>query len=160
MNLEVLTHPNDELRKMSRPVSQEELRSKEMQDLIDDMITSMKEENGVGLAAPQIGKHLRILIAQTRNGAKVFVNPKIIAHSDKLMESTEGCLSIPGVWGLVDRFTTVKVKANNRHGEPVRLKADSLLSTIFQHEIDHLDGILFIDKAKKILDGEIEGEAI
>ncbi len=160
MNLPVLTHPNDELRKMSLPLTDEQLKSGKTQKLIDNMIESMVKENGVGLAAPQVGEHLRIIIAQTKDGAQAFINPKIIARSERVKDSIEGCLSIPGVWGIVERHNTVKVKAKNRDGEPVRFKVDGLLSVIFQHEIDHLDGILFIDKAKKILEGKVDGATI
>ncbi len=160
MKLQVLTNPNEKLRKISRPVTDEELQSDETQKLIDNMIETMAEENGVGLAAPQVGEHMRILIAQTQNGAEAFINPKIISRSRRTMESQEGCLSIPGVWGIVERSKTVKIKAKNRSGEPVRLKASGLASVIFQHEIDHLNGILFIDRAKKIQEGEAGGAAI
>ena len=141
---------------MSAAIPEKELNSPEIQTLIDNMIDTMKDENGVGLAAPQVGTHLRIIIAETKQGPEAFINPKIIARSDAMVDSQEGCLSIPGVFGIVKRHNSVKVKAKNRHGEPIRLKTDGLLSVIFQHEIDHLDGILFIDKAEKIIEGEAE----
>lgn len=155
-DLPVIKHPNDILRQKSENVSEKDLHSKEVQDLIDSMIETMNHEKGVGLAGPQVGKHLRIIIAETKDGSKAFVNPKIIARSEKMVDSQEGCLSIPGVFGIVKRHDTVKVKAKDRNGDPVRLKTDGLLSVIFQHEIDHLDGILFIDKAEKIIEGEAE----
>lgn len=151
---DVVKNPNEILRKVSEPISDADLMSDEMQALIDEMKETMKIENGVGLAAPQIGKHIRLIIADTKEGAKAFINPKIISTSTKIVEGEEGCLSIPGVFGIVDRHKTVKIKAKDRHGNPVRMKAGGLLSVIFQHEIDHLDGILFIDKAKKIVEGE------
>ena len=150
----VVKNPNDILRKTSEPIKDADLTLDETQALIDDMIETMKKEDGVGLAAPQIGKHVRIIIAETGEGPEAFVNPKIISTSDRMMDSEEGCLSVPGVYGIVKRHKTVKVKAKDRHGQPVRLKASGLLSVIFQHEIDHLDGILFIDKAHKIVEGE------
>lgn len=153
-HIPVVKHPNDILRQESAVISDADLQSPEMQKLIDDMIVSMKEENGVGLAAPQIGKHIRLIIAETPKGPEAFVNPKIISVSDRIVDSEEGCLSVPGVFGLVKRHRSVKVKAKNRHGEPIRLKATGLLSVIFQHEIDHLNGVLFIDKAFKIFEGE------
>ncbi len=150
----VLKNPNKELRKISETISDEVLQSKEMQKLIDDMFETMKKENGVGIAAPQVGEHVRVIIAETGEGPEAFINPKIISTSDRMVESEEGCLSVPGVYGLVKRHSTVKVKAKNRFGETVRLKAGGLLSIIFQHEIDHLNGILFIDKAYEIIEGE------
>lgn len=150
----VFKNPSDILRHVSEPLTDEFLRSEETQKLIDDMIETMKVENGVGIAAPQIGKHIRLIIAETGEGPQAFVNPKIISTSDRMIDSEEGCLSVPGVYGLVKRHKSVKVKAKDRNGNIVRLKATGLLSVIFQHEIDHLDGILFIDKAFEILEGE------
>ena len=151
---EVLKNPNTLLRQVSSPVADTDLASEDMQNLIDEMMKTMKVENGVGLAAPQIGKHLRLIIAETDEGPRAFINPKIISTSNKIIDSEEGCLSIPGVFGLVKRHKTVKVKAKDRYGNPVRMKVGGLLAVIFQHEIDHLDGILFIDKAHTILEGE------
>ena len=151
MTMPVLTTPNDLLRQKSRGVSVEELRSDETQKLIDEMIKSMKVENGVGLAAPQVGVHQRIIIAETKQGPKAFINPEITKSSHRKIKSEEGCLSIPGVVGIVQRNKTVSVKALDRDGKDVELEdVDGLLSIIFQHEIDHLDGILFIDRAKKV----------
>ncbi|MDA0207791.1 MAG: peptide deformylase [bacterium] len=153
-HIPVVKHPNNILRQESVIISDTDLQSPELQQLIDDMMISMKEENGVGLAAPQIGKHIRLIIAETPTGPAAFINPKIISVSDQIVDSEEGCLSVPGVFGLVKRHKSVKVKAKNRHGEPIRMKATGLLSVIFQHEIDHLNGVLFIDKAFRIIEGE------
>ncbi len=143
----VLTLPNDQLRVKSRVLSAAEIASTEIQNLIVEMKATMKLENGVGLAAPQIGQPIRLIIAQTENGNEAFINPKIVATSMRMVESEEGCLSIPGVWGIVTRHRSVKVTAFNAKGEPIEIEAKGLLSIIFQHEIDHLDGILFIDRA-------------
>lgn len=150
----VLKNPNKQLRQVSKPISDEDLKSPEIQKLIDDMIVSMDKARGVGLAAPQIGKGIRLIIAETDEGPTAFANPKIISTSTRMVDSEEGCLSVPGVYGIVKRHKAVKVKAKDRFGNAVRLKAGGLLSIIFQHEIDHLDGILFIDKAEKIIKGE------
>jgi len=152
--LDVIKNPNSILRKVSEPISEADLLSAKTQSLIDNMIETMKVENGVGLAAPQVGEHLRIIIAETNEGPRAFINPKIISKSEKIVSGEEGCLSVPGVYGIVKRHKKVKIKAKNRQGEPVRMSAGGLLSVIFQHEIDHLDGILFIDKAEKIIKGE------
>lgn len=143
----VLSLPNDRLRKVSQELSDAEILSPEIQTLIRDMIETMKVENGVGLAAPQIGKPIRLIIAQTKKGAEAFLNPQIVDRSMRMVESQEGCLSIPGVWGTVTRHRTVSVVAKNALGQEVEIDAKGLLAIIFQHEIDHLDGILFIDRA-------------
>lgn len=150
----VLKHPSDILRVTSQPVRDEDLSTPEFQALIDEMIATMAKENGVGIAGPQIGKHLRVIIAETEHGPEAFINPKIVSRSFKMIDSEEGCLSVPGVFGIVRRHKDVKVKAKNRHGEPITIQADKLLSVIFQHEIDHLDGILFIDRAERIVEGD------
>ena len=143
----VLSLPNDRLRNTSRELSDAEILSPEIQTLIKDMIETMKVENGVGLAAPQIGKPIRLIIAQTKKGPEAFLNPQIVDRSMRMVESQEGCLSIPGVWGTVTRHRTVSVVAKNALGQEVEIDAKGLLAIIFQHEIDHLDGILFIDRA-------------
>lgn len=143
----VLSLPNDRLRIKSRELSDAEILSPEIQTLIKDMVETMKIENGVGLAAPQINQHVRLIIAQTTKGPEAFLNPRIIDRSFRMVESEEGCLSIPGIWGTVTRHRSVKVIAKNKNAEIVEMEAKGLLSIIFQHETDHLDGILFIDRA-------------
>lgn len=118
-----------------------------MKKLIKDLKLTMKEENGVGIAAPQVGIHDRVIIAETADGPTAFINPEIIERAFKLVDSEEGCLSVPGIWGIVKRHRSVTVKALDESGKTVQLRANGLLSIIFQHEIDHLDGILFIDRA-------------
>jgi peptide deformylase len=106
----------------------------------------MIDADGIGVAAPQIGVLKRIIIVKTANGAEAFINPKIISSSIRRVESEEGCLSVPGVYGIVKRHASVKVKAYDKDGKKIKFKTGGLQSIIFQHEIDHLDGILFIDK--------------
>ena len=132
--------------------------------LIDDMIATMREAPGVGLAAPQVAVSQRIAVieyAEKPDGAPdeaeppepklfVIVNPEIVARSEELVEGSEGCLSLPGYAGSVMRHAAVTVKALNRKGRPIKIKARGWLARIFQHEIDHLDGILFIDRASKV----------
>ena len=148
----VLHHPNQQLRKHSAPCTKDEILHEDMQAFVNDMIDTMKIENGVGLAAPQVDKHIRLIICETDNGPEAYFNPEIIKVSTGMRDSEEGCLSVPNVYGVVRRHKQVKVQALNRHGEPVSIKARGLLSVIFQHEIDHLDGVLFIDRAHKIHD--------
>ena len=120
--------------------------------LIDDMIETMQEAPGVGLAAPQIGVSLRVIVVETpededdpQGGTQLqLINPEILkADGDQFGE--EGCLSIPGYVGMVKRNMNVTVKAQNRKGKEVKIKATGYLARVLQHEIDHLDGILFID---------------
>ena len=146
----VLKNPNTELRKVSSPVPLKAVATSTMLGLIDTLKATMKKENGVGIAAPQVGIHERVIIAETKDGPTAFINPEIVETSFKMVESEEGCLSVPGVWGIVQRHRSVKVKALNEKAEEVTMKANGLLAIIFQHEIDHLNGILFIDRAEKI----------
>lgn len=148
-NRSVVKNPSDILRQSSVEITPEELAGDEIQSLIDDLIDSMRVENGIGIAAPQIGVHKRIIIVDDGTGPQAYVNPKIIKRSLRKGHFVEeGCLSVPGIWGYVTRHKAVKVRALNRHGDEVILKAQDLPSVIFQHEIDHLDGILFIDKVE------------
>ena len=143
----VLTDPNDELRIPSESIDVSEIGSKELNMLIDDLIETMNAENGIGIAAPQIGVHKRVIIVDDGKGPEAYINPVIIGRSLRTGEFVdEGCLSVPGVWGYVKRHRTVRVKALTRTGKEIVLKAEKLPSVIFQHEIDHLDGMLFIDK--------------
>lgn len=146
----VLKNPNQELRKISSPVQLKDVATPTMQELVNTLKATMKKENGVGIAAPQVGIHERVIIAETEAGPTAFINPEIIETSFKMVDSEEGCLSVPGVWGVVQRHRSVKVKALNEQAEEVVLKANGLLAIIFQHEIDHLNGILFIDRAEKV----------
>lgn len=150
MSRPVLHEPNDELRKKSEEVSADRVSTPEMKLLIEELKETMSKENGVGIAAPQIGVHDRVIIAETDGTPTAYINPQITERSFRMVDSEEGCLSVPGCWGIVKRHRSVTVKATIETGEDVVLKAQGLLSIIFQHEIDHLDGILFIDRAEKI----------
>lgn len=149
--LTVLTSENPELRVVSAPMTAEQLRDAHTQAFIDTLMETMVVENGVGIAAPQVGVHERLIIVETPQGVQAFVNPEITSRSVRMVASVEGCLSVPGVAGTVKRHSSVKVKALNRMGEPLEIKANGLLAIIFQHEIDHLDGVLFVDKATNII---------
>jgi len=146
----VLKNPNKELRVISEAVDVSRLGSKELKKLISDLKLTMEEENGVGIAAPQVGIHDRVIIAETKEGPTAFINPEITERAFKLIDGEEGCLSVPGVWGIVKRHRSVTVKALLADGKSVTIKATGLLAIIFQHEIDHLDGILFIDRATEL----------
>lgn len=125
-----------------------------IQELLDNMVETMHDAPGMGLAANQVDVPLRLFVARVPedeeepDAGKLFtiINPEITKVSEEMETGDEGCLSIPGLVGEVDRHIAVEVKALNRSGKPVRIKARGLLARIFQHEIDHLDGILFTDR--------------
>ena len=133
------------LRKVCRPVDAVTPR---IITLLDDMIETMRDADGVGLAAPQVGVLRRVVVIETPDeGLIELINPKIIAYAGE-QESDEGCLSIPGRWGITKRPMHVTVRAMNRAGETFDITGSGLLAKAFCHEIDHLDGKLYIDIAK------------
>lgn len=147
----IVTEPNPVLRKKAETVRADEIGSEKFQTLIDDMIETMYAASGIGIAAPQIGLSRRIIIAETGEHKPVaFINPEITSKSWGTVTSEEGCLSVPGLYGIVKRHKSVSAKALGRDGKPVLIKNKELLAIILQHEIDHLNGILFVDKAKHI----------
>ena len=155
--LDIVTFPEPSLRLKSKQVTKFDT---ELQTLIDNMFDTMRAAPGVGLAAPQIGEYLRLVVVEyTENedeNAKpkkyVLVNPEIISRSEELVTDIEGCLSLPGLAGMVERHEAVTVKAKNRFGKPLKIEADGWLARIFQHEIDHLDGVLYIDRAEEVFE--------
>lgn len=143
--LNILTYPNELLRKKSTEIRNP--KDSEIQELIFDMLETMeKTGNALGLAAPQVGKLVQLCIIKLDGKTYILINPKIISHSWKKEVCEEGCLSFPGKFIPLKRSQKVKVKAKNRNGEEFILKANGLLARALQHEIDHLRGILFIDK--------------
>ena len=133
---------DDTLRKVCRPVDQITPR---VLTLLDDMIETMRAANGVGLAAPQVGILRRIVVIEVEEGQVIeLINPKIVAFAGEQTEQ-EGCLSIPGRWGITRRPRHVTVQAMNRKGETFEISGSDLLARAFCHELDHLDGKLFID---------------
>jgi peptide deformylase len=142
--LEVLTFPDERLRTVAKPV---ETVTPEIQQIVDDMIVTMYEEEGIGLAATQVNIHQRIVvidISDNRDQPMVLINPEILEKSGE-DGIEEGCLSVPGARALVPRAAEVKVKALNREGEEYTFEADDLLAICVQHELDHLQGKLFVD---------------
>ena len=144
MLLKVIKFPNPILRKKAKAVKK---ITPEIVKLIDDMIEIMHKAPGVGLAAPQVGKSLRVIAADIGEGAIALVNPKIIKKTGQQV-FFEGCLCLPGVEAPVERAAQVKVKGHDRAGKPVEIGAEGLLATVLQHEIDHLEGSVFIDRVK------------
>ena len=143
--MNVLTSENPELRVRSAEMTDAEIGSTETNNLIEELKRTMKQENGVGIAAPQVGIKKRLIIADLGEGPVAFINPKIIQRSLWKIESEEGCLSVPGVFGIVRRHKQVTVEAITQEGEAVTLRAEQFPAIVLQHEIDHLDGVLFID---------------
>lgn len=140
--LKIVKMGDEILRKVCRPV--EKITPRTIM-LLDDMIETMRDANGCGLAAPQVGILRRIAVVEVEEGQVIeMINPKIIAYAGE-QNDTEGCLSIPGRWGITKRPMHVTVRAINRHGEEFEVSGSELLARALCHEIDHLDGKLFID---------------
>lgn len=150
--LQILTKEDSRLRKISRPV--EEITPRILR-LLDDMKDTLHKANGAGLAAPQVGVLRRVVLVETEPGELLeLINPEIVSVSEERQEDLEGCLSVPGEWGITDRPMTVTVRAQNRKGEWFEATGSGLKARCFCHELDHLDGILYTDKAIRMLDDE------
>lgn len=119
----------------------------EIRMLIREMGGIMYSARGVGLAAPQVGKSIRLLVYDQGDGLRALINPRIVKMKGQQMEPEEGCLSIPGLRGVVPRAQDIQVQAQDGEGRPIRFRATGYEARIIQHEVDHLDGILFIDRA-------------
>ncbi len=151
----IITVPDPVLRRKAHKVMD---FGADLQVLIDDMVETMRQAPGVGLAAPQVNVSQRVIVVefgdeedeQTPARLYTVVNPEIVRPSQETEKGTEACLSIPGIMGEVERFTSLTIKGQNRHGQPVRIKAKGWLARIFQHEVDHLDGVLFTDRASSV----------
>lgn len=141
---EILKKPHPILSKRAKSVSKVDSETKK---LIDDMIDTMRSVNGLGLAANQVGVLQKIFVYDDGNGLGVMINPEIISFSGEQID-VEGCLSVPGKQGDVKRANEIVVKGMNAKGKPIKIKAEGLLARIFQHEIDHLQGKLFIDRVE------------
>lgn len=142
--LSILEFPDERLRTIARPVAEvdDQIRS-----ILDDMLETMYEAPGIGLAATQVNVHQRMIVidvSEEKNQPLYLINPEIVAL-EGIEEMDEGCLSVPGVYESVSRADRVKIKALDYHGKPFKLDADDLLAVCIQHEIDHLDGKLFVD---------------
>jgi peptide deformylase len=157
----IVSLPDPILRRKARPVTRFDAN---LQTLIEDMIETMRVAPGVGLAAPQVNVSERLIVVEyaeheddedteekpARKKLYVMANPEIIKASEETVPGVEGCLSVPGVVGEVERFSMIQVKGLNRHGKPMKLKVEGWLARIFQHEIDHLNGVVFPDRATRV----------
>ncbi len=152
---EIKTFPSEVLRRKAEPISKFD---KDLHELIDDMVETMRVAPGVGLAAPQVGISERVAVVEFGHEDDediprqlyVLVNPEIVKMSDETVRGIEGCLSVPGLVGSVDRAKVVTVRAQDQHGKKLKIRAVGWLARIFQHEIDHLDGVLYTDRAVEI----------
>jgi len=160
---EVITVPHPTLYKNARKVTD---FSSDTQNLIDDMVETLRVAPGVGLAAPQVDVPLRVIVVEFGDEEDesvppilyTLINPEIARHSQETVVGTEGCLSVPNLIGDVERYETITVKALDRRGKPMKVKAKGWLARIFQHEIDHLKGVIFTDLATQIWEPVTEEE--
>lgn len=165
---EIVSPPNPTLRQKAKKVRDV---TPAVQSLVSDMIETMRASSGVGLAAPQIDVSQRVIVVEYGEGLEdpekeaappklyVVINPEIVRHSRETVSANEACLSVPGYYGEVNRYEAVTIKGLDRDGKPLRIKAKGWLARVFQHEIDHLDGVLYIDRADPIYRVEIEESA-
>lgn len=161
---EIITDGHPTLRKVARKVDPKEIHDPLFQQLIDDMFETMYQAPGVGLAAPQVNVSKRLFVMDVGEddehpdgGRYVVVNPKIELAEDEV-EMTEGCLSVPGMVGEVVRFQHVAVSGLDRDGGKIRLEGRGLFAQALQHEIDHLNGVLYLDNAKNVRPAQTEEE--
>jgi peptide deformylase len=153
--LSLVHYPTPTLKQPSRDLTIKELRSKETAQLIVDMEKAMRRARGIGIAAPQVGHNIRLALVDTRQGPIVIANPRIVRGSLRKVNGEEGCLSVPGVFGDVKRFRAVSVHYLDEHGDAHEERVEGMLARVFQHEIDHLNGTLFIDRVKRITHGTL-----
>lgn len=147
MQYTIITYPDKTLRKISKPVT---VFDSALVSFCQALKETMIQKDGVGLASIQIGIPKSIIVIKTENGPEVFINPTITSFSALRDIDTEACLSVPGVIGEVSRSRKIKLQAQDITGKKLNLNASGFLARVFQHEIDHTNGILFIDKAIKI----------
>ncbi len=153
--MKIVSIPDPILRRKAHKVTEFD---KEFNKLVDDMVETMREAPGVGLAAPQVGVSQRLIVIEygeeddeeAPKKLYILANPEIVASSEQIVNGVEACLSVPGLVGEVERYLAVTVKGQNRKGKPVKIKAQGWLARIFQHEMDHLDGIVYTDRATEV----------
>lgn len=149
-----LVDRDPEIRALSREVPEHTITKPSMQQLFDAMIEAMVRYNGIGIAGCQVGKNLRVIVISKEYADTdehlVVINPRLVSVSKKTQKMEEGCLSVPGIYGSTERFVKARVKGLLRDGSAIDLKAKGMLARIFQHEIDHLNGTLFIDTATNL----------
>ena len=152
---EIITYPDERLHKVAKPVSEV---SEDIRHLVDDMAETMYAAPGVGLAATQLDAHLRVIvidISEDRRNLRVFINPEIIDRRGEC-EREEGCLSVPGIYDRVRRSAWIRVRALGRDGRPFELEADDLLAVCIQHEMDHLEGKVFVEYLSQLKQNRVK----
>ncbi|WP_017655881.1 peptide deformylase [Fortiea contorta] len=164
--LPIIQLGNPQLRQKSAVV--ENIQDEKIQQLIDDLIDKVAEANGVGIAAPQIAASYRLFIVASRPNPRyphapemkptAMINPQIISHSAEIVKGWEGCLSVPGIRGLVPRYQAIAVEYTDRNGDLQQQELTDFVARIFQHEYDHLNGILFVDRVETTLEMMTEQE--
>ena len=160
---EIITVPHPTLNKKARKVTD---FGDKLQSLIDDMVETMRDAPGVGLAAPQVNSQQKVVVIEFGDEEDetippklhTLVNPEITRHSQEMLLGTEGCLSVPNLVGEVERYESVTVSYTNRHGQKKKIKAKNWLARILQHEIDHVNGVVFPDVATQVWEPVTEEE--
>lgn len=150
-DMPIFKYPEPILRKTAKTIS---VFNDELKQLAQDMVAEMYKSDGVGLAAPQVGISQRLIVVNHGKEARVYINPEITYFSPDKKVGEEGCLSLPNIFGLVKRSKKIHLKYQDINGQVIREKIKGLDSIILQHEVDHLNGILFIDRAEKIVKGQ------
>lgn len=156
--LQILHFPDERLRMVAQPVPAVD---EEIRRLAADMIETMYAAQGIGLAATQVNVHKRVIVidvSESRDQPLVFINPRVLEASPEQIESEEGCLSVPGIFDTVRRPAQVRVEALGLDGRPLAIDADQLLAVCVQHEIDHLDGKVFVDYLSRLKQVRIAGK--
>ncbi len=156
--LDILRYPDARLNKVAKPV---EKVDDDIRRLVADMAETMYAAPGIGLAATQVDVHLRVVVidvSEDRNELRVFINPELVAKSEESKVYEEGCLSVPGIYDEVERPDRVTVRALDRDGNPFTLEADGLLAVCIQHEIDHLDGKVFVQYLSRLKQSRIRAK--
>jgi len=148
--LKIIANPDPALRRRSKELGKQDIDNPAFESLIANMVETMLAKDGVGLAAPQIGHNIRLIVVNTKDGVLPMINPVISNKSLSKEWDEEGCLSVPNTFGLVKRHKKIRCQFLSLDGQAKRIEAKGLLARVIQHETDHLDGILFIDKAKDI----------
>lgn len=158
--LQVIELGNPSLRQLAQPILQ--IESDRIQTLIDQLILTVQQANGVGIAAPQVAESERLFIVASRPNPRyphapemeptAMINPRILAHSNEQVNGWEGCLSVPGIRGLVPRYSAIEVEYTGRDGKQYQRELTDFVARIFQHELDHLDGIVFLDRVETTQD--------
>lgn len=147
---DIITNPNPVLRRKSPEIAKEKIASAELKEFCADLAETMIAKDGIGLAAPQVGENIRLAVINTDEGPLCLINPKMKRKSWTKVWGEEGCLSVPGLYGEVKRRKKLKCKYFNQAGEEITIEAEGLFARVIQHEIDHLDGVLFIDKMRPL----------